>query len=110
MDGASDHLGEVAYLTFVLVAIGLHAAFDEHQAALAKILMAGLRQASPGLDIDPLGILPSFTGIIRPAMSDGNREVGHPLACLRIFAFRVTAQIADELNAVQGWHVSLLRF
>jgi hypothetical protein len=57
----------------------LQTAFHENQAALLEIFAADLAEASPGFDIDPLGVFLGIAFLALPAITDGDAELSYLL-------------------------------
>jgi len=90
----------VALAGLVLPGAGLQAPLHEHQAALAQVLAADLRQASPGQDVVPFGAALLHAVAVGPVGVGGQGEAGEGHVLLGGADLRILAQPADELNLV----------
>ena len=95
-----DNFREITYLIILLVAVGLQAPLNEHQATLAQVLLANLTQAAPGFDVEPVGCLFCISFACLPAPTDCDTEGAYFAAVRRGAYLWVSTQIADELDAV----------
>src|SRR5205823_3195367 len=81
---------------------GFQATFDVNLAALTKIFIAGLSQALPGNNPEPLGFLRLLPIWRLPGTTHRYREGSNGLAILAVFHLRVLAQVADDHYFVQA--------
>jgi hypothetical protein len=95
---------EILGLALVLVAVGLQAALDVHQAALLKVFLADLAQPTPGLYVDPFGVFLGLTFGL-PAVTHRQAEGGHLFPSRCEAALRILSQASDQLYSIQGGHI-----
>ncbi len=94
------NLGVIPCFALFFVFFGFQAPLKKNQASFVQVFLANLSKTLPGFYVDPFGGFFHFTVSVFPTIADRNAEGGHFFACRGELAFRVSAQAANQLDAV----------